>query len=327
MNNNGIAATLSLAVLLLTAPALGEGDQDTAKYHFDQGVKLFNKSDFSGALAEFMKAHAEKPHYSVLYNIAKCEMQLEDYLSALENFEKYLDEAGGTLDTKRLEEVNGYISELEDSLSKLKVEVQQVGAVILIDGKEMGTTPLAGLIFLNAGTHNLRIEKEGYQDYTEEFILSRSESATFKIKLEQAEGSPVLDDPVVDQPVVDQPAVDVPAKADKKTLGVLPFAITMSVGGALLAGSLGTFIGLLSARSDYGWCYADDPSCYQPTERDIEKLALATDILWIAGAAVTTAALVLIAFTKFPKKEKKPDVALGPLLGPDNAGLILQGRF
>jgi hypothetical protein len=327
----GVLATAIAAALVTAGPAHGQkGGKEEAKYHFDQGVKLYKKDDFSGALAEFLKAYDVAPHYSVLYNIASCQMELESYLDALGNFERYFAEGGDAISGGRRAEVEEKIVELEGLLSKVKIEVDQEGATIVVDGHERGVTPHEALIFLDAGTHSMSIEKEGFETYVEEFILSRSESASFRITLEPIArpGEQAVKEPAVEEPAAVESVVEpvYPAGGGRRKIGPGAFRGMMITSAVLFAGSIVTFGGLLHDREQYRSCHLSDPDCFRPYERDIKALALATDVLWIAGAAVGLAGLVLIAFTDFHRKERR-DVALSPLLGPDGGGLVLSGSF
>jgi tetratricopeptide (TPR) repeat protein len=70
-------AACTALVLAFPVPARADDAQKAAKLHFNAGVKLYKDDDFTGALAEFLKAFELKPHFAVLYNIANCQKNLE----------------------------------------------------------------------------------------------------------------------------------------------------------------------------------------------------------------------------------------------------------
>ncbi|MBW2264196.1 MAG: PEGA domain-containing protein, partial [Deltaproteobacteria bacterium] len=137
-----LASITACAVLLAFAPPAGADEaKKAAKQHFNDGVKLYKNDDFTGALAEFLKAYELKPHHAVLYNIANCQKNLEDYAPALMNFREYLEEGGDKIPAGRRKEVGKSIDELLELLSQVTLTSNVEGAVVLIDGKEIGTTP------------------------------------------------------------------------------------------------------------------------------------------------------------------------------------------
>lgn len=77
------------------------------------------------------------------------------------------------------------ILEREEGYGYLKVETEPEGAVVLIDGKEMGgRTPLT-ISRVPAGKHFIEINKEGYPPLISEFILKDMEVKWLKLKLEE----------------------------------------------------------------------------------------------------------------------------------------------
>jgi hypothetical protein len=296
-----VAATIvSLAVTVAAEAGAGPEGQESAKFHFDEGVRLYKQDDFSGALAEFLKAYEAKKHFSVLYNIASCQMELEMYLDARDNFKLYLEEGWTSVDAERIEEVERKLARIEELLCKVQIDVDEDGATVLINGKQVGTTPLDSIIFLDAGTHVLTIEKQGFRKHTGEFILSRSEKASFSVSLEPEKT----------------------AKQRRKAPVAAFIALAGAGGAALVASAVTGGLTISKNRRFEDLYYEDD---WRPLKKDVESLALATDVLWISGAALVVTALVLIPFTDFPRKERT--VGLSPLLGPGVAGLSLEGGF
>jgi hypothetical protein len=57
------------------------------------------------------------------------------------------------------------------------------GAVVAIDGREVGTIPLPGAIPLNVGKHTLRMTKQGYTEYLDVFTVERGVATELDIDL------------------------------------------------------------------------------------------------------------------------------------------------
>ena len=58
---------------------------------------MFEESNFTGALAEFRRAHAIAPSYRLLYNIGQVCYLLRDYPCALDSFSRYLSQGGAEI--------------------------------------------------------------------------------------------------------------------------------------------------------------------------------------------------------------------------------------
>lgn len=62
--------------------------------------------------------------------------------------------------------------------SSISVTSNIDGALIYIDGEEVGTTPLGAPIITNPGTHAIKVKKEGYSTWRQNVILSTGEDLT-----------------------------------------------------------------------------------------------------------------------------------------------------
>lgn len=301
---------------LLATTVHADKAKDAAKVHFNKGVKLYKSNDFTGALVEFQKAYEIKPNYTVLYNIAQCMMGLEQYREALETFEQYLEDGGDKIKKKRQEEVQEYISRIYDVLSHLMLTIDQYGALIIIDEETVGKTPHPGIIFLDAGPHTVRVEKEGYETFEEELLLSRGEKFSLQVSLKQEldEAGP-------------EPEPETPAEGpSRKKISPVPFYVLVGATGALAIGFAVTGGLAVKKKNEFEDCYQDDPDCWRPLKDDHRKLAIATDILWPTAAATLTASVILAFFTDF-KGGKERRAALVPGVSPEGMDLVLTVRF
>jgi hypothetical protein len=86
--------------------AAEEGDaRAVAREHFKRGVTLAKQRVYAEALSEFQRAYAAVPHFSVLYNIGQAQIALGQSADAVVTLQRYLDEAGASIDAKRRAEV------------------------------------------------------------------------------------------------------------------------------------------------------------------------------------------------------------------------------
>ncbi len=90
------------------APDISREDEivDTARQHFDEGLAEYQDGNYRGAIVRFERARQvpgleENIYHDILFNIGRCNLELERYATAVMYFEEYL-ERGGT-DTERVE--------------------------------------------------------------------------------------------------------------------------------------------------------------------------------------------------------------------------------
>lgn len=152
------------ALALVSAPRLARADEDPkmlARRHFDRGMELARKGAYAEALAEFTRANEMSPHYAVLYNIGQACIALGRPVEALEALERYLSEGGAEIPAARRSQVENEIAKLGARTAEVEVEVDAPGAIVSIDGKEVGRVPLPGPVRVGIGTHRLRASLEG----------------------------------------------------------------------------------------------------------------------------------------------------------------------
>lgn len=76
----------------------------------------------------------------------------------------------------------------ESIRGSLLIEVDVAGAVVEIDGKNVGTTPLAGPIEgLKPGAHTVVVRREGYSEFQKEITIRPFETPKLKLELGQGE--------------------------------------------------------------------------------------------------------------------------------------------
>jgi hypothetical protein len=110
--------------------------------------------DYAAALSAFQESYDLNPGRTmVLYNIAVCQRELSDHVSAVRTLRRYLLEAGADMSEEWRAEVVRLIAELEPGLARLTVRTNVPGARVLIDGADVGAAPLPDAVELMPGDH------------------------------------------------------------------------------------------------------------------------------------------------------------------------------
>jgi tetratricopeptide (TPR) repeat protein len=270
----------------LAAGSVRADDLASAESHFERGVALYQEHAYDAALAEFQRAYEMAPRYEVLFNIAQVHYLLHEYAEALAAFERYLDEGAHELAQERRTYVMREIAALRERVGTLAVSTDVMGATVLLDDQELGTTPLAPLV-VNLGRHVLRVEHEGHRTITRRLNIASGQTERVALRLEPVttpgDGSPVEVNAVRGR------------RALLWTLGGGSLALAAGAGtGFALAyrGNRDLDANLKHVPADAGAIAAD--------RQEVRRAALASDVLGIAAGVTALGCVITWAVTRKP---------------------------
>jgi hypothetical protein len=148
------------------APASEEEQRRSeAKERFLRGLELAAQDDWDGALVEFLSSRELFPTRVALSNIPISLRHLKRYAEAIDAYAELEQKFGSALtpdDRKRMEDA---VAELRTFVGELAVTSDQPGSTVVIDGQQRGTTPLPAPLVVNAGTHSVRVSREGFESF------------------------------------------------------------------------------------------------------------------------------------------------------------------
>ena len=176
---------LCTALLLFTfaraEPSRAEDPRTAAADHYARGTELANQGLYAAALEQFDAAYTASPHFAVLYNIGQSQMALGRPLEAIEALTKYLRDGSDQVPLSRREQVQAQIGLLESRLAELSISADRVGAIIRVDGHDVGSTPLFQPIRLAAGTHTVTAALPNGPQLTRDIPLRESERLSVEL--------------------------------------------------------------------------------------------------------------------------------------------------
>jgi hypothetical protein len=148
---------LAFATALTSAHASAEPVEARAqaRSHFDQGVAFSRRHAYVEALNEFQRAYQAFPHFSVLYNIGQALIALDRPTEAIAVLNRYLEEGGANIEPRRREEVSAAIASESAKTGSIEVSVDVDGALVTIDDKPYGRSPLATPFRVDSGAHRV----------------------------------------------------------------------------------------------------------------------------------------------------------------------------
>ena len=308
-----VLGSSTVAVAGNSPEALAEG-----RSRFERGVEFYKEGDFRAALIEFKRAYDAAPNYKVLYNIAQTSLELQDYATALRNFEKFLADGGAEIPAARRAQVLQETERLGKRVARLTVEVNVVGAEILVDDVSVGKTPLAEPIVVSAGRRRLTATLDA-QSTTRVIDVAGGDAQRIQLALETRTLPPT------ELPKLPPPATPAPAEGNAPShTGVW---IGLGVTGALTVATAVTGVLALGAKGSFDDAIARPgvtPQQVDDARTRTRTMALVTDVL--GGSAIVAGAITLIVALTGKATTPKESASFVHV-GVSPWGVDLHGRF
>jgi hypothetical protein len=96
---------------------------------------------------------------------------------ALLAFRAYL--RGDTLNPSRRSDAERHVIDLQRKFGEIEVACDFPGALVQVDGRTLGRTPLSSSVVLRTGVHELGVTKEGYQPIRKSFRINGGDRQPF----------------------------------------------------------------------------------------------------------------------------------------------------
>ncbi|MFK7988219.1 MAG: tol-pal system YbgF family protein [Sandaracinaceae bacterium] len=255
-----------------------------------------------GALAEFEAALALLRRPSILYNIARCQEQLNRYDLAVTAYRTFLEEAEP--DDPDRARAEATVEQLGRLLGTIHVD-SNVPAEVWLGDRVVGASP--GDVLIPGGVHVIELRATDRLPERREVQVSAGSEVTIEVELSAAQEITQVQNTT-------QVTVDAPP---------LPVGLTVAMMGASVA-TLGVGLGFgVYALSLSDTEHARDARL--PRDGDaIDEAALFADIFFIAGGVLSAATVAMAFLTDWEGQgERGPRVSL--LVGPLFAGIRVEG--
>ena len=160
-----------------------------ARRHFKLGIKLYQDTNYPGALAEFNAAYAAKPGPGSLQNVALCQKALFRYREAADTLQQLLSRHGSELSDGEKSAVTDAIAELNGLVGSIVISVEPSDAKVTIDGRAMLPSELSAGVELNVGEHTLVADLAGYARLSRVVSLASGQKLLpIELKLKATDG-------------------------------------------------------------------------------------------------------------------------------------------
>jgi hypothetical protein len=172
-----------LALPAHAAPKLRDELSAEARLDWDAARELYDAGDYQGALLHFQKTYELSHNPRTLFNIGVCLKSLTRYALAIQAWEREL-ESREQLERADVKKVEAAIEALRPFVSSVTVKVNEPGAVLSIDGTEIGAAPFIEPVAIDVGRRLLRIAKPDFVplEKTIEVLQNAPVSVSFELR-------------------------------------------------------------------------------------------------------------------------------------------------
>lgn len=301
-----LIALVVATCLCVVGEAESRAQAELAVSHFQAGSSYYKQGRYTDAIREFREAYDLSKKPALLYNIAQALERLGRTQDAVSYYERYLKESKSTDQTLAAKIVN-----LKKAIrsTAVAIDCNVKGASVLIDSKIVGTTPLRSPMPVGSGTHEIRVEKSGYQAFIAQ--LGVSSGSTLRVRANLV--------PSAQQTNVGHGSAAGASNGRSHLWSWVSFGVA---GASILTGAI---TGVMALGK------ADDAQTSNDAKADGAKtLALVSDITIAVGVAAAVTGVVLWFVQGSSSESRGPKSAgiiLTPAIGPSYGGVAATFAF
>jgi tetratricopeptide (TPR) repeat protein len=309
------------------------------------GVAAYRKNNLEAAQKAFEEAWRLQPHSEIAALLADVEMKLGHYRRAQGLWEYYIKEL-----PPDKAEAEAQLAECRRRLGSFRVYVDSPGAVVYLDGTEVGQAPIDADVWVDPGDHKLYAKLSDRASPEKMITVAAGETHTVTLTLARppdpmavASGLPAASPPPREQ-----------VKRDES--GVQPRTIVLIAGSVLTAAAVGVGV-VYTMKANAAWDdsealrisasknaeptrVANDSYCTPPDRAAAcDELAtkvnewntarnIATGSFIAAGAlGLGTAASYFLWPNKSPSADRRARIRVAPVIGSSHRGLSAELSF
>ncbi len=311
---------VAVSFTLSAIPAHGQSREVEVQSTIRRALEEFDARRWEEARTLFRRAHEMEPSARTLRAIGMASFELLDYVSAIAAFEEALTETHRSLDTAQRAEVQRLLSDARTFVASYALELTATTATITVDGAPAVIRD--GMLLLNAGAHEVRTEAEGFEPDVARVHARGGISGALRVELRPAARTATE----TDEPV---------ERSGETGMGVVPGAIVLGAGGAVLAISLAQSLRARSTRDEYervcsasgvpGECLSADAARLDTIADDFARQRGSAWGLLAGGLATAGVGTVLLLFGR--DGDDDATVADDVACAFDGCRLFVRGSF
>ena len=294
-------------------------------------------AEYERALAAYEKSFELNPDASVLVEIADLHVKLGRWLEASQRLERALAETEIPLGDRDRARAEAALGEALMHLGIVVLTVEPEGALISIDGIDLGTAPLARPLTLRPGEYALAISAEGFVPLDTKLVVDEGSESERNFVLEPV---PVVVEPPRPPPPPELPPL--PPPPSKLPLYIGAGATVLFTGIAVTTGVMA--VGKHGTFHDEN-ATPDQRESAQKSGRTLTKLTDGFAVGALAAAGFTAYYYLKVYRPEAEERgrleeeregvhdeysergRRRPKIILVPAVQADGGGLVLTGWF
>jgi PEGA domain len=217
-----------------TPPAAPKKDE--ARKHFEEGLSHFDRGEWSAALAEFLTSRSLFATRAATKDAAICLRKEGRFDEALDMWDA-LEREFPDLAPEDRAIADSEIADLRRSVGAVTLRGGEPGANVVIDGRARGVLPLAAPLRVSAGSHGVRVYKEGFAAFEARIDVAGQATVAVDVHLDALMQSGRLR-------VTEQEQKPVEVVVDNVDVGAAPWEGSLAIGDHMVIlrgeGTLGT---------------------------------------------------------------------------------------
>lgn len=163
-----------LAATLVASAAPASADEEAARAHFRRGIDLYDRKQWTGALAAFRAAYAERPSPGIKQNVGLCLEALGEDVLAAQAYDEALEEGRDSLKPEVKAQIASKLESLAKSVGTISLRVVEIvsatergpveGAEISVDDGPFSSSLVGRPLRVAPGIHVFRARARGFDE-------------------------------------------------------------------------------------------------------------------------------------------------------------------
>jgi hypothetical protein len=303
-------------------PPTVDSDLEVEQRLIDEGVSLRMAGRDTEALTQFRQAYALRRSPKALAQVALAEEALAHWTSAHSQLQQALTNETDPWISANRAILEQELTRIQSHLGQLTLEFETTNTTLTIDGESIDTRERALTIFVNPGTVNIDVSRNGYVPLVRKLLIREGARYHESIRLVEEESvGPQLPASVGERSDVRRPLISVsePPRRNPLWLGVA------AGGGALtLAAAIPWLVADHKVTNLARQCQSNPDCDWDSASASVRALDRTTNVLLFSGLITTAAALTL--YWTWPNSSTAPG-QLSASLAPGGLGLAYRQAY
>lgn len=139
-------------------------EESAARKHIERGLRELEADRLPQAREQLEQAYARAPLPEILYHLGRIAERQHEEIATADFYRRYLATLPDDAHPELRSRVQEILARVRDKASELDISSEDLGALLSIDRRVVGTLPLAAPLLISAGEHRFKLIK-GAQEF------------------------------------------------------------------------------------------------------------------------------------------------------------------